>query len=108
MENQPKKVAKQIKLEVPSESEAIYSNQVLIAHTPSELVFNFAQMLPGNKTAKVKAQVMMSPIGAKLLYKALGENLSKYEANFGEIKLPGGPSLADHLFRSSKGEGPAD
>ena len=83
--------------------EATYSNQVLIAHTPSELVFNFAQMLPGNTTAKVKAQVMMSPIGAKLLYKALGENLSKYEANFGEIKLPGGSSLADHLFRPTQG-----
>ena len=108
MEKPAPNVGKQIKLEVPSGTEAIYSNQVLIAHTPSELVFNFAQMLPGNKTAKVKAQVMMSPIGAKLLYKALGENLSKYETNFGEIKLPGGPSLADHLFRPPKGEGPAD
>jgi hypothetical protein len=41
----------------------------------------------------------MSPIGAKLFYRALGDNLSKYEANFGEIKLPGGISLAEHLFR---------
>jgi hypothetical protein len=83
--------------------EALYSNQVLIAHTPSELVFNFAQMIPGNTTAKVKAQVMMSPIGAKLLYRALGDNLAKYEANFGEIKLPGDSSLADHLFRPGQG-----
>ncbi len=103
MENTPPPSGKQIKLEVPASMEATYSNQVLIAHTPSELVFNFAQMLPGNTTAKVKAQVMMSPIGAKLLYKALGENLAKYEANFGEIKLPGGTSLADHLFRPSQG-----
>jgi hypothetical protein len=99
MDNPEPKPGKQIKLEIPPDQEAVYSNQVLIAHTPSELVFSFAQMLPGSKNAKVKTQVMMSPIGAKLFYRALGENLAKYEANFGEIKLPGGLSLADHLFR---------
>jgi hypothetical protein len=99
MENPPNQVRKQIKLEMPSDIEAIYSNQVLIAHTPSELIFSFAQMLPGNLTAKVKAQVVMSPMGAKLLYKALGENLTKYETNFGKINLPGGSSLAEHLFK---------
>jgi hypothetical protein len=103
MENSKPTSGKKIKLEVPAGTEAVYSNQVLIAHTPSELVFSFAQMLPGNTTAKVKAQVMMSPIGAKLLYRALGENLSKYETSFGEIKLPGGSSLADHLFRPPQG-----
>jgi hypothetical protein len=99
MEDLPKNTKKQIKLEIPKDTEAVYSNQVLIAHTPSELVFNFAQLLPGTPSAKVKTQVLMSPIGAKLFYKALGENLSKYEANFGEINLPGGSSLAEHLFK---------
>ncbi len=99
MENPDQIPSKQIKLEIPSDQEAVYSNQVLIAHTPSELVFSFAQMLPGSTSAKVKTQVMMSPIGAKLFYRALSENLSKYEANFGEIKIPGGTSLAEHLFR---------
>jgi hypothetical protein len=41
----------------------------------------------------------MSPIGAKLFYHALGENLARYEANFGEINLPGGNSLATDLFK---------
>ena len=89
----------QIKLKIPADMEALYSNQVLIAHTPSELVFNFAQMLPGNPGPKVKAQIMMSPLGAKLFYRALGENLTKFEANFGEINMPVSSSLADHLFR---------
>jgi len=99
MENPPNNTKKQIKIEIPPDSEVVYSNQVLIAHTPSELVFNFAQLLPGNPTAKVKTQVLMSPIGAKLFYNALGENLAKYQANFGEINLPGGSSLAEHLFK---------
>jgi hypothetical protein len=99
MEQSPQPASKQIKLEIPPEVEAVYSNQVLIAHTASELVFNFAQMLPGNVNMKVKAQVTMSPIGAKLFFRALSENLSKYEASFGEIKLPGGLSLAESLFK---------
>jgi hypothetical protein len=41
----------------------------------------------------------MSPLGAKLLQRALAENLSKYEAAYGEIKIPGENSLADFLFR---------
>jgi hypothetical protein len=40
----------------------------------------------------------MSPLGAKLLYRALAENLARYEAAFGEIKVPGESTLADHLF----------
>ncbi len=92
-----------IQLEISPETEAMYSNQVLIAHTPSELVFNFAQMIPGSKSAKVKSQVLMSPIGAKLFYRALGENLAKYEATFGEISIPGGgTSLAQQLFTPPK------
>ena len=99
MENPTQKPGKHIKLEISPDQEAVYSNQVLIAHTPSELVFSFAQMLPGSSNAKVKSQVLMSPIGAKLFFRALGENISKYETNFGEIKLPGGTSLAEHLFK---------
>jgi hypothetical protein len=41
----------------------------------------------------------MSPLGAKLFHRALTENLSRYEAAFGEIKVPGTKSLADFLFR---------
>jgi hypothetical protein len=41
----------------------------------------------------------MSTLGAKLFYRALGENLAKYEAIFGEIHVPGEVTLADHLFR---------
>jgi hypothetical protein len=42
----------------------------------------------------------MSPLGAKLFAQAIKENLAKYESLFGEIAIPGGTSLADHLFRT--------
>jgi hypothetical protein len=85
-------------LELPPDLEAIYSNMVRISHSPAELVLDFARILPGSPGARVYARLVMSPIGAKLFYRALGENLARYEASFGEIPLPGDASLADNLF----------
>ena len=86
-------------LETPTDLVAIYANLVRIAHSPSELVFDFAHLLPGVTPARVGTRVVMSPLGAKLLHRALTENLARYEAAFGEIKVPGEASLADYLFR---------
>lgn len=86
-------------MEIPPDLQIEYVNLVRIAHSPSEIVFDFAQLLPGASPAKVSSRIVMSPVGAKLLFRALGENLSKYETAFGEIKIPGNSSLADYLFR---------
>ena len=86
-------------MDIPEGLEPVYSNLVRIAHSPSELLFDFAHMLPGTPTARMRSRIVMSPLGAKLLFHALAENLARYEAAFGEIKLPGDNSLADSLFR---------
>ena len=86
-------------LEVPSDMKIIYANLVRIAHSPADLVFDFAHLLPGEPKANVGARILMSPLSAKLLNRALAENLSRYEASFGEIHVPGNISLAEHLFR---------
>jgi len=86
-------------LEVPPDLRTEYANVVRIAHSPSELVFDFAHLLPGVIPARVCTRVVMSPLGAKLLQRALAENLSRYETAFGEIKVPGESSLADFLFK---------
>ncbi len=93
---------KRPRLLVPEGLEAVYANIVRIAHTPSEVVFDFGQLLPGDPKAPIKARVMMSPLSAKLLQRALSENLSKYESTFGKITMPRGKSLADSLFRSQQ------
>lgn len=90
------------KLVVPEGMEPVYANVVRIAHTPSEIVFDFGQLLPGDPQAPIRSRVMMSPLSAKLLHRALSENLSKYETTFGDIKIPQGKSLADNLFRSAQ------
>ncbi len=87
-------------LDLPSDLAVTYANLVRITHTPAELIFDFAQLLPGPAGARVMARILMSPVGAKLFYRALGENLARYEAIFGEINLPRDSSLANDLFRS--------
>jgi hypothetical protein len=100
MTETPKPSPKPPPLEVPEGLQPLYANLVRITHSPSELVYDFARMLPGSTPAEVQARILMSPLSAKLFHRALGENLSKYEANYGEIKIPGGSSsLAEHLFR---------
>jgi hypothetical protein len=89
----------QIKIEIPRDLKATYANFAVISHSPSEMIFDFAQVLPQQPKAPVQARLVMTPLNAKLLYRALGENIAKYEAQFGEIKLPTqGPSLAQQFF----------
>jgi len=73
----------------PEQSEGIYSNFVLIAHSPSEFILDFARMLPGLQKAKVFTRIIMTPQNASLLKDALDENLKKYEERFGKIKIFG-------------------
>ena len=77
----------QINIELTEEvAGGIYSNLAIITHSPTEFVLDFVSMMPGTPKAKVKSRIVMTPQHAKRLYKALAENLSKYESNFGPIK----------------------
>jgi hypothetical protein len=77
-----------IQIELPSDLEATYSNFALITHSPSEMIVDFARVLPSVPKAKVYARIIMTPMNAKLLHRALGDNLAKYEEKHGEIKTP--------------------
>ena len=77
-----------IQIELPGDLEATYSNFALITHSPSEIIVDFARVLPNVPKAKVYARIVMTPMNAKLLHRALGENLGMYEEKFGEIKTP--------------------
>lgn len=78
-----------VKLDItPEVAQGIYSNLVIISHSPSEIVLDFAQMLPGSNNPSVRTRTIMSPIHAKRLLAALNDNIQKYEAQFGPIVEP--------------------
>lgn len=102
----PKPTAKRISIDIPKELEAVYANVAFISHTPAELVLDFAQVLPRSVRGQVKARVIMSPMHAKMLQKALAQNIANYERQFGEIRMP--MTLADQFFRFPQGESDND
>lgn len=85
---QPNPPSTQINIELPGDLEAIYSNFAIINHSPSEVIIDFARLMPGVPKGKVHARVVLTPLNAKLLLKALQDNLAKYEEKFGEVRIP--------------------
>ena len=80
----------QINIELgENEAEGIYSNLVLITHSPAEFIFDFARVVPGKPKAKVYARIIKAPQHAKSFLMALQDNIRKYEEQHGEIKLQG-------------------
>lgn len=77
----------QMNIELSEEmAEGTYSNLAIITHSNAEFVVDFIRVMPGLPKAKVKSRIMMTPQHAKRLYRALGDNLEKFEAQHGKIK----------------------
>lgn len=87
------------KIHVPEGMEPVYVNLARIWHSPTDIVIDFAYLLPGETSANIRSRVVMTPLSAKLLLRALNENIARYEAAFGEIPVPNNSSLAESLFR---------
>lgn len=73
-----------------SVAQGAYANLVIISHSTSEFVLDFASVLPGLPKAKVKNRLILSPEHAKRLLLSLQENIGRYEANLGTINIPQG------------------
>ena len=79
----------QLQIELKEDiAEGTYANLAIIAHSTSEFVLDFVRMMPGISKAKVKSRIVMTPEHAKRLALALQDNLMRYEAQFGEVRLP--------------------
>ena len=79
----------QMNIELSEEmASGIYSNLAVITHSPSEVICDFIQVMPGMPQGKVKSRVIMTPQNAKRFLKALKDNMSKYEDQFGVIEDP--------------------
>ena len=67
-------------------AEGTYSNLAIINHSVSEFVIDFVSIMPGSPKNKVKSRIIITPQHAKKLAKALNDNISRFEDNFGSIK----------------------
>ena len=83
-DNNPKQISMEIS---PEMAGGVYSNLAIINHSASEFVLDFAQMMPGAPKPRVASRIVLTPDHAKRLLAALSENVSKYESEYGEIKM---------------------
>ena len=66
-------------------AEGVYSNLVMIAHSPEEFILDFIRVMPGVPKARVKSRIVVTPGHAKRLLAALADNIRRYEVQYGEI-----------------------
>ncbi len=86
--NHDEQVPQSLDIELSEEiAEGTYSNFAIITHSQSEFIVDFIRMMPGVPKGKVKSRIILAPHHAKRLLMALGDNLARYEANFGEVEL---------------------
>ena len=69
-------------------AEGIYSNLAVITHSNTEFVVDFIRVMPGVPKARVKSRIVLTPEHAKRLLLALGDNIEKFEAINGRIRIP--------------------
>ena len=67
-------------------AQGLYSNLVIVNHSPTEFVLDFINVMPGAPKAKVRSRIILTPEHTKKFINALDENLDKYEKSFGKIK----------------------
>lgn len=96
---QPQQQPPPLQLELPPGLDATYSNFVVIQHSPAEFILDFARIMPNMPAARIGARIVCAPMHAKLLVRALQENIEKYEAQYGAIYIPQqGDNLTSQLF----------
>lgn len=80
----------QINIELgEKEAEGNYSNLAIISHSGAEFIIDFTRILPGVPKAKVHSRIIMTPQHSKMFLNAMKDNIERYEAQYGEIKLAG-------------------
>ena len=77
----------QINIEVTDAlSKGKYATLAMLAHSSSDCVIDFIQLMPGVPKAKVNSRIIITPEHAKKFSIALNDNISKYEKKYDEIK----------------------
>jgi len=85
-----KQQPQQLNVDLPDDvASGNYSNLAIITHSNSEFIIDYLSALPGMPKAKVKSRIVMTPVHAKRLLRALKENIAKFEQTHGEIRDTG-------------------
>jgi hypothetical protein len=86
-EQRPAQTPGQVQIKADEkELQGEYSNLVMVHHNLEEFTLNFIYIFPNGAQGKLLKSMIVSPGHAKRIWRALGENIARYEAQFGQIK----------------------
>jgi Protein of unknown function (DUF3467) len=74
-----------------------YSNLVMIHHNAEEFTLHYIYLFTNGTHGKLVSSLIVSPSHAKRLWLALGENISRYEKQFGPIREASAPPAPTNL-----------
>ncbi|MDD5039892.1 MAG: DUF3467 domain-containing protein [Patescibacteria group bacterium] len=101
MDNQPQQ-QQQINIKIDDATlKGTYANAMGISHSKEEFVLDFMNIYPWQRAGVVTSRVITSPGHVKRIFKALEENIKKYEAKFGKIEIAAGPSANEIGFKTA-------
>jgi hypothetical protein len=69
-----------------------YSNLVMVHHNAEEFTLNFVYVYPSVPQGKLVSSLILSPGHLKRLVRALNDNITGYEAQYGPIRENPGPT----------------
>ncbi len=107
MSDQPKDKQQptQLSIELPDDiADGTYANLAVISHSSSEFVMDFIRLVPNVPKVRVKSRIIISPQHAKRLMRALADNISKFENQFGTIQEHDQPAVPPMAFHTPKAE----
>ncbi len=78
----------------------VYANAMGISHSKEEFVLDFLNIYPWQRTGVVTSRVITSPGHIKRIFKALEENIKKYEKKFGKIEEAKAPAAEEIGFKA--------
>ena len=81
--------SEQVQMQIKADEKELvgqYCNLVMFHHNAEEFTLQFIYVFPNVPQGKLVSSVIVSPAHAKRILRALGENISRYEAQFGPIR----------------------
>ena len=90
----------------PDKYAGVYSNTSFVSFSATEFLVDFAVNLPGTPPMVVN-RIVVNPIHAKLLARALEDAVAEFERANGEIVLPSESSTPDDIRMSDSAIKPA-
>ena len=92
--------SEQVQVQIKADEKELlgqYCNLVMFHHTAEEFTLHFIYVFPNVPQGKLLSSTIVSPAHAKRILRALSENISRYEAQFGPIREAPEPVSAPNV-----------